>query len=100
MNRISNPGFASLAVSLPDKYDSKTRTAAAQKVIQRDHNNQAIKSGGSFLFKFFRMGEWHDVSVDRVLPTSRRARPSKDKGSYRKNRNLKNLVTSKTKGAQ
>ena len=69
--------LASLAVDLPDKYDSTTRRAAAQRVIQKEHNNTAIKEGGEFLFKFFRMGEWHDVAIDRVLPTSRRARPSK-----------------------
>ena len=60
--------LASLAVSLPDKYDSQTRRATAQRVIQRELNNAAIKeSGGQFTFNFWRMGEWHDIVVDRVL---------------------------------
>ena len=69
--------LASLAVNLPNKYDSATRHAATQRVIQKEHNNKAKAEGGDFLFKFFRMGEWFDIAVDRLLPTTRRALPSK-----------------------
>ena len=69
--------LASLAVNMPDKYDSRTRTAAAEKVIEREANNSAMAEGRNFKFNFFRMGEWQQVLVDRVLPSQRRAQPSK-----------------------
>ena len=42
--------LASLAVNMPDKYDSRTRTAAAEKVIEREANNSAMVEGRNFKF--------------------------------------------------
>ena len=36
-----------------------------------------MQSGGNFKFNFFRMGEWNQVEVDRILPKIRRSNPSK-----------------------
>ena len=70
--------LSSLAVDLPDRYDQRTRKFAAERVIQPAHNNTAIGSPSpSFKFNFWRLGEWHEVNVDQVLPLYRRARPSK-----------------------
>ena len=68
--------LASLAVDLPDRYDNRLRTQLAEKVIQRQWNNTAMRNGSLFTFQFYRLGEWHMVSVDRVLPVRRRALPS------------------------
>ena len=43
--------LASLAVDLPDRYDSTTRRSLIQKVLQKEHNVAAINSGGNFKFK-------------------------------------------------
>ena len=37
----------------------------------------AIKRRQLLKFRFFRMGEWHNITVDNIVPTSRRARRSK-----------------------
>ena len=69
--------LASLAVDLPDKFDNTTRKAAAQRVIQKAHNNTAVNENTkNFKFQFSRLGEWHEVTVDDVLPEYRRAQPS------------------------
>ena len=41
-------------------------------VVISDH-----REGDNFKFKFSRMGQWHSVLVDGVLPAVRRANPSK-----------------------
>ena len=55
------------------------RKAAAENVIQKTHNNMAIKRNQTLNFRFFRMGEWVNITVDSIVPTSRRARQSKTK---------------------
>ena len=70
--------LSSLAVDLPDRFDDRTRRFAAERVIQSEHNNTAISSSSpNFKFNFWRLGEWHEITVDQVLPKYRRARPSK-----------------------
>ena len=36
-----------------------------------------MRNNANFVFHFYRLGEWHQVSVDRTLPVRRRALPSK-----------------------
>ena len=70
--------LSSLAVDLPDRFDDSTRKFAAERVIQSAHNNTVIGSSSPvFRFNFWRLGEWHEITVDQVLPLYRRARPSK-----------------------
>ena len=59
--------LASLAVDLPDKYDSSFRRNALQRVIQKEHNNAAMEDNTKvFKFKLSRLGEWQEVTVDQA----------------------------------
>lgn len=69
--------LASLASKLPDPYNSQAdRRAHAAFVLQKEYNNESMKSGGDFKFNFYRLGTWYTVSVDRYLPKYRRSRLS------------------------
>ena len=70
--------LSSLAVDLPDRFDESTRRFAAERVIQSEYNNTVMESSSpNFRFNFWRLGEWHEVNFDQVLPLWRRARPSR-----------------------
>ena len=58
--------LASLAVDLPDKYDSTFRKNATARVIQKERNNAAMNGDKVFNFKFSRLGEWNEVTIDQV----------------------------------
>ena len=42
-----------------------------RNLVQPEHNNEAVKSGADFLFKWSRLGEFVDVYVDHDLPKNK-----------------------------
>lgn len=74
--------LAALASVADDRHDpaSHVRRILRNKVLMGDANKAAIGKGGQiFKFNFYRMGEWHTVSIDSELPQKRRSQPSKTK---------------------
>jgi len=72
--------LAALASVADDRHDpaSTVRRILRNKVIMGDVNKDAInRHGDKFQFNFYRMGEWHTVTVDGELPKKRRAQSSK-----------------------
>ena len=60
--------LSSLAIDLPDGFDNSTRRAMTRNLVQPEHNNEAVKNGSDFLFKWSLLGEFVDVYVDHDLP--------------------------------
>ena len=53
----------------PNGERSKKAKIALKKIVHENFNTMtAVRKMGFFCFKFFRMGKWHEVVIDELLP--------------------------------